>query len=200
LLSYWESETFLNYDVIIVGAGITGLSATISILEKQPYLNILVLEKSLFPDGASTKNAGFACFGSLTELLDDIQQMGEEASLDLVKQRWKGLQKLRSRFSDKAIGYEGLGGYELIHEGQIRVLNQVEKVNQLLTPIFNIPVFEDVSDRIDEMGFNSQTYSGLVFNAFEGQIHTGKTIDSLWKLATKLGAKILTGADVESII
>lgn len=198
MLSYWESETFLDYDVIIVGAGITGLSATITILEKQPDLNILVLEKSLFPDGASTKNAGFACFGSLTELLDDMQRMGELACLDLVQQRWKGLLKLRSRFSDKEIGYEGLGGYELINKNQKEALSQIEKVNKLLTPIFKTPVFEDVSNRIDEMGFNSQTYSGLVFNAFEGQINTGKTINSLWYLATKLGAKILTGADVES--
>jgi glycine/D-amino acid oxidase-like deaminating enzyme len=199
MLSYWEKETFINYDVIIVGAGITGLSSAISILEKKPSLKVLILEKSIFPSGASTKNAGFACFGSLTELLSDIEVMGEPESLSLVEKRWSGLQKLRTRFTDEELGYEPLGGFELLRESQLGDLSKIDQVNQFLFPLFQTKVFTDVSDKVGSFGFKNTSFSGMLLNQFEGQIHTGKTLDSLWKRAGKLGAKILTGANVTLI-
>jgi glycine/D-amino acid oxidase-like deaminating enzyme len=64
-LSYWERTSFLqNYDYTIVGAGIVGLFAAIEIKKKNARAKVLVIERSALPDGASTKNAGFACFGS----------------------------------------------------------------------------------------------------------------------------------------
>ena len=198
-LSYWEQNSFLKYDVIIVGAGITGLSSAISLLEKRPKLSVLILEKSIFPSGASTKNAGFACFGSLTELLSDIRIMGNEESLDLVKMRWAGLQKLRSRFRDEDLGYEAFGGFELLRHSQKGFLDKIDEVNAFLNPIFNAPVFADVSARLENRGFSSNSFTGLLYNQFEGQIDTGKTLSSLWNKASHLGAKILTGAKVISV-
>jgi glycine/D-amino acid oxidase-like deaminating enzyme len=63
MLSLWEKQSFLEYDVIVVGAGITGLSTAVSIKEKNPKISVLVVERGILPTGASTKNAGFACFG-----------------------------------------------------------------------------------------------------------------------------------------
>ena len=198
-LSYWEIQSFLSYDVIIVGAGISGLSTAISLAEKSPSLSILVLEKSIFPSGASTKNAGFACFGSLSELLADIDQMGSENCLQLVRQRWNGLQKLRSRFTNEQLGYEAFGGYELVKFTQPNYLQRLEEVNALLHSVFGASVFQDVSIQLQEKGFNTDVYESLIFNPFEGQIDTGKTINTLWQLASKLGVKILTGANVQSV-
>ena len=199
MLSFWERESFIDYDVIIVGAGITGLSSAISLLEKEPALNILVLEKSIFPSGASTKNAGFACFGSLSELLSDIETMGQEECLELVKNRWAGLQKLRNRFTDEELGFEPLGGYELFRESQGHYLKSISEINDFLSPVFKTEVFTDLSNRIEDFGFNSSSFSSMTFNKFEGQINTGKTLSALWKKATHLGAKVLTGCEVVSV-
>jgi len=35
----------MNYDVIVVGAGIVGLASALKILEKKPSLNLLLVEK-----------------------------------------------------------------------------------------------------------------------------------------------------------
>ena len=71
-LSYWEKkEWFNNIDTLIIGSGIVGLCSAIEILKKNPNQNLLILEKGFLPQGASTKNAGFACFGSPTEIFDD---------------------------------------------------------------------------------------------------------------------------------
>ena len=77
MLSYWEHQTFTDYDFIVVGGGITGLSTAASLRDLHPNAKILLLERGLLPSGASTRNAGFACFGSVTELLNDIKVLGE---------------------------------------------------------------------------------------------------------------------------
>src|SRR5271154_267438 len=97
MLSFWEKQSLLNYDIIIIGSGIVGLSTAISIKEKAPRKRIMVLERAVLPTGASTKNAGFACIGSLTEILDDLKKMSEDEVLQLVDLRLKGLLKLRTR-------------------------------------------------------------------------------------------------------
>ena len=41
-----------NYDVCVVGAGLSGLSAAAFVLRQQPALNLLVLEQATEPGGA----------------------------------------------------------------------------------------------------------------------------------------------------
>ena len=60
-ISYWEhSSFFAEYDVVVIGSGIVGLSTAISFLEKHPNASVLIVEQGWSPAGASTKNAGFA--------------------------------------------------------------------------------------------------------------------------------------------
>jgi len=68
-----------------------------------PKASILILEKGVLPQGASTKNAGFACFGSLSEILGDLQSHTEEEVLTLIEKRWNGLQLLRKNLIDRNI-------------------------------------------------------------------------------------------------
>ncbi len=73
-LSYWEIKSWLtNTDYTIVGSGIVGLNCALQLRNRYPKAKILILEKGLLPQGASTKNAGFACFGSLSEIIDDLK-------------------------------------------------------------------------------------------------------------------------------
>lgn len=68
-LSYWEYKQWLkNIDFTIVGSGIVGLCTAMFLKQRFPKKNIIILEKGIFPQGASTKNAGFACFGSISEI------------------------------------------------------------------------------------------------------------------------------------
>ena len=61
--SYWERTSFVNEaDVIIIGSGLVGLSAALWLKRQQSRIKITVLDRGFLPSGASTKNAGFACF------------------------------------------------------------------------------------------------------------------------------------------
>lgn len=197
MFSYWEKKNFLKYDLVVVGAGFVGLSTAIHFSRKRPKSKILILERGIFPSGASTKNAGFACFGSLTELLDDFWQMTRVEVLELVEKRYQGLQKIRKEFGDKAIAYRPSKGYELLEENQLDALDQMDEINQFLKPIFKNPVFSSVK-KIKNFGFSNQV-KALVQNDFEGELDPAKYIQALWTEAGKRGIKILTGTEVDSV-
>lgn len=81
-------------------------------------LRVLVLERGPLPIGASTRNAGFACFGSLSELLDDAAARPFGEVLDLVAKRYRGLMRLRERLGDRTIDYRPFGGFELFRDNE----------------------------------------------------------------------------------
>ena len=105
-VSYWELKTWLkNVDFTIVGSGIVGLSTALHLKKKMPNSKIVILEKGLFPHGASTKNAGFACFGSLGELLDDLQNTTIDEIVGLIRYRKKGLEALIGLLGKEYVDY-----------------------------------------------------------------------------------------------
>ncbi|MES2726163.1 MAG: FAD-dependent oxidoreductase [Bacteroidota bacterium] len=202
MISYWEQTQFLNYDFIIVGSGITGLSCAAEIKEQYPTAKVLVLERGLLPTGASTKNAGFACFGTLTEMVYDISVMGEANLLKLVQDRIAGLQILRNRLGDDKIEYINNGGYELIIEkhNHDELSAQLEHLNKLLFPLFKQEVFLFDDLAADDFGFDKQLVKRVIRNPLEGQINTGKMMQALIEHVTKLGVHIITGAEVLDIV
>ncbi|TXT30483.1 MAG: FAD dependent oxidoreductase [Chitinophagaceae bacterium] len=104
LLSFWEKETYYaDSDIAIIGGGLMGLWTALELKKQVPSLKITILERHVSPLGASTRNAGFACFGSLTELLSDEAKMGTDAMLQIVAMRFKGIEKIKSTINPNAI-------------------------------------------------------------------------------------------------
>lgn len=194
MISIWEQESFLKYDIIIIGAGISGLSTAATLKEKHPKLNVLVLERGLLPTGASTKNAGFACFGSISELAQDRKSLGDDGMINLVKKRWNGLQKTTFRLGENNIGLEKKGGFELIDNNDEHYLDAIPETNQLLKDVFPEDVFSIQSSKLDSFGFGKTKQ--LINNRYEGQLNTGYLIKSLWQYCNEKGVKIITGAEV----
>lgn len=200
-LSYWEIKSWLNdVDFTIVGSGIVGLSCALQLRTRHPKAKILILEKGILPQGASTKNAGFACFGSLSELIEDLKSHTEQEVFSLVKQRVDGLKLMRETLGDKVIDYQQLGGYELftIEDKALyeECLSQKKEINDLLRPIFNAEVF---SFKDNQFGFhNIQPKQG--FNQFEGQIDTGKMMTALLQKAHQNDIKLLNAIEVLSFL
>lgn len=198
MFSYWEKKHFFHCDLAVVGSGFVGLSTAIHFKKKHPKARVLVLERGVFPNGASTKNAGFACFGSLTEILDDFWQMNQDEVQALVEKRYSGLLQIRKNFGDKALGYKHTHGFELIDEQQLQAVDQMEEINKLLKGIFKKDVFSKVKKR-EKFGFSDQV-KAIIENKFEGELDPGLYMDSLWTMAEKLGVRILTGISVLEIM
>lgn len=191
-LSYWELKNwFTNIDYTIVGSGIVGLHAALRLRERFPESKILVLEKGMLPQGASTKNAGFACFGSISEIIDDLKSHTEEEVIQLIEKRWKGLQLLRKKLGDEAIDFKPFGGYELFlkddNSNYNESLNKMPFVNEILKSLFKTNVFAKEVDRFDFKGIHDY----LIFNPFEAQIDTGNMMQTLLKQAISENILIL---------
>ncbi len=196
MLSYWEQQSFVSYNHIVIGAGIVGLSTAIELREKFPTKSVLVLERGLLPTGASSRNAGFACMGSLTEILDDSQYTNEAKIVRLYDWRKRGLELLRSRLGDAAIGYKTNGSYELIGDNEIAALDKMDYINNLLLPVTKQPAFKLANDKLGAFGFGKHAVKALVENTCEGELHTGKMLRALTDYALAKGVEIKTGAEV----
>ncbi len=201
-LSFWEKESFFkNIDIAIIGSGIVGLNAALRLKEIDTNLNISVFERGALPEGASTRNAGFACFGSVTELLDDLETRPEDEVFSLVERRYKGLLKLRQRVGDAHLKYEEYGGYEIFKENESNTLNScLERLfyfNEKLQSITGLKDTYKVSK--EDFGFQN-TSNILIHNTAEGQIDTGNMMSTLLNLCKSKGIILFNGIEINEII
>lgn len=197
--SYWELDQYFKlFDLVVIGSGIVGLSTAISFRQKNKKASVLVLEKGLLPSGASTKNAGFACFGSPSEILDDLQKINADSVWSTVQLRWEGLKLLRKRLGDKNIDYKNWGGYELFdsRDELNRCLEQLPKLNKEFRRVIGTATtYTDVSKKIKHF----KNIEGVLFNKYEGQINTGMMMRSLILLAQTEGIVILNNVTVNAV-
>ncbi len=202
-LSYWEKEIFFkNIDVAVIGSGIVGLTAAIHCKTQHPDLHVVVLERGALPIGASTRNAGFACFGSMTELLDDLTRMREDDLLGVVEKRWQGLQRLRSLVGDEHLDLQMLGGYEMFTDDEEDSFQEcVARLPEFNEKIGAITGYAEGYKVVDERlpGFKFRGVRHLILNQPEGQVHTGKMMARLLKIAEQKGVHIFNGFAINKI-
>lgn len=191
--SFWEREEWLKpIDLVIVGAGIVGSSAALFYKEKYPDREVLIIDKGLMPEGASTRNAGFACIGSISEHQSDMQVAGKETVLGRIERRWRGLNLLKARMGEPEIGYRHTGGTEIFtdrnkfqeSEAYIREMN------------------EHLEYRIGEKSvYSAGTYQGYpsIFNRLEGAINSGKLIKNLHRRCARDGIRFWWNMKVQSV-
>lgn len=199
--SFWQKKSFERpFDLIVIGAGIVGLHAALLFKRENPVKRVCVVEQGNYPSGASMKNAGFACFGSPSELLSDIRNEGETTAIERVALRWEGLRGLRNELGDEAIGYVDHGGYELFSTGNDLYTScneKIESLNDLLLPIFGKPVYFNCDSIITEMGFGNIDHA-IGIN-FEASIDTGGMMRELWKKVLSSGIEIKTNTKIQTI-
>lgn len=201
-ISYWETERYLGLqDLVVIGSGIVGLFTALNYKKQNPKAKVTVLERGVLPFGASTKNAGFACFGSLSELLDDLTHIPEKQVWDTVRMRSKGLELLRKTLGDKAIDYKPLGGYELFdnEEELNECIKQLPVMNKKMEKLIGEKnCYTLVNSKIKTFGLKNT--KGLILNRCEGQIDTGKMMESLMSMVRKNHINILNGVEVTNIL
>ncbi len=201
-ISYWEHDVWLkDIDIAIIGSGIVGLSSAYFLKKKYPKKKIVVFERGFLPHGATTRNAGFSCFGSVTEILSDIKKTGKEKAYKLVRDRFDGLNALVKLHGKDAIQYENFGGYEIFTPDEEKVFDACKKklddLNRDLQDVLHLKsAVYQVSEKNKSSDLGLKNIVGMFFNPWEGQIHSGYLVQSLVDLCRKVKVEIITGLNV----
>ena len=191
MYSYWQKTLFdQNWDVLIIGAGFSGLNTAIDCIEREPKMKVLVVDPAMGQHSASVRNAGFACFGSLSEFLHDVDLMGQERAASLLRQRNLGVAKIAHFCKGEQNVFRQCVAHEVFMPGNRAIwekcMAQIDKVNSLLR----------------EIGLNGQTYTisantqvenaiGSIHIKGEGQINPERLHHMLWQKASALGVQFL---------
>lgn len=186
--------------MVVVGAGITGLFTALFHKRRYPHHHVCVLERGAFPAGASVKNAGFACFGSPSELLADIDNEGLTRALERVEERWTGLRELRAELGDAAIGFEATGGHEVFpaHDPTYTlVAERFDALNGALHDIFGSTVFRWDDDGVARNGLGGIGH--LVRTELEGALDSGALMRTLLGKCQGEGVLVRTSAEVKQL-
>jgi len=192
VLSYWEQQSFdRSYDLIVIGAGIVGLSTAYFYQRSHPKARVLVLERGFYPEGASTRNAGFACFGSITELLDDMKTEPESEVKARMVRRYRGLELLRNELGAGTIQFSATGGYE-IFDDQSEYEEALAHIDE-----FNDWMAHSLSQRNVYSADTAGPYPAIK-NRLEGSINTGEMMRILIKKTQDMGVEIRFSTPLES--
>lgn len=199
-VSIWEKESFYApKDVIIAGSGFVGLWCAWYLKKRYPKLSITIIERGIIPTGASTRNAGFACFGSASELLGDSANMGEEKMLELVEMRFRGIERIRKIFKNRDIDFEISGGYELITDTEEvdkkEFGEKLKDLNFVLAKLINKKnIFRFSNKKIKSFGFKHVSH--LIENKQEGYLHSGKLCQLLLQMVHEAGVTVLNSIEI----
>jgi glycine/D-amino acid oxidase-like deaminating enzyme len=194
MLSYWQqSAHFSKIDVAVIGGGIVGLSAAIRLKTLNPGLEVFVFEQGPIAMGATSRNAGFATFGTVGELSEDLRQRPAEEVGRLSAERLEGLKLLRSLTGEESIRYEDSGGYEIFTEKAAyeKSLDDLPFINTLLEEHTGIKsIFQPLTD-IRHFGFSG--VCGIIRNPYEGLLHSGHLLKTLEDKAKRMGVPVYGG-------
>jgi hypothetical protein len=191
--SFWEYNQYQkNYTQIIIGSGIVGLSTAIELSKLQLGLNVVVIDLFHPALGASTKNAGFACFGSVTELNDDLEYMAENEVVDIVKMRWNGIKILNDRLYQEGVNISFDGGKELFRKGKVPNSSSISRANRIMEKATGIAGYfkygENTSfDSLDNISIDM---------VHEGELNPMDMYLALRKICERVGVQFIYGRNI----
>ena len=133
--SYWLDRSSRNdkknYDVVIVGAGISGLSTAYWLNKEDPTLTIAIVEKSRLGFGASGRNAGFVTCGSVEHFNRLISKHGKDEAVEIWKFAETNLKLLQEHIiqgDGDSVEFAKRGAYSLAaQENEFTELKNVAK-------------------------------------------------------------------------
>ncbi len=192
-ISFWEREEWLrSADLIVVGGGIVGASTALFYKERHPGKEVIILERGMTPFGASTRNAGFSCIGSISEHLADIRLTSLETVLKRISRRWSGLETLKAVMGKEALDYQPTGGYELFFDEELCARCRAE--------------ISDMNDHLENVLGQKEVYSvtsyegvPAIYNRLDGSINSGKLMKVLHQRVASLGVRTLWNCEVEFV-
>ncbi|MEQ1723319.1 MAG: FAD-dependent oxidoreductase [Pseudobdellovibrio sp.] len=180
-ISYWLDEsinTKKQYDAVIIGAGIAGLSTAFWLEKNNPNLKIAVIDKNYLGAGASGRNAGFITCGSSEHFNKLHKQFGLKKAVEI----WKFSEQNRELIKSEIIG-EDLSSVDYFNTGACTVAPSPEDWTRYQDVYATMKSAGISVELIDEKYLAShygvRNFSGAIQYAHDGIIHPVKLLNKI---------------------
>ncbi len=197
--SFWLDSSSTTkaqeFDVVIVGAGITGLSTAYWLEKEDPNLRIAIVEKNRIGFGASGRNAGFVTCGSVEHFNRMISKHGVDQALEIWKFSETNLSLLKEEIvqnDSEKIQFECTGAYSLA--AQANEFDELKKCSDIMTSL-KIPT-EIIEGNDIEKRLGAVNFVGGI--KYLGDASTNP-VALLQLMKSKIKSPVFEGVEVDSI-
>ena len=183
-VSIWQdkkiSENYPDkqFDIIIIGGGIAGLSCAYWLLKEDQDLQIALVEKNEVGDGATGRNAGFITCGSVEHFNRLLSKHGETEALEIWKFSETNLALLKEEIiRDKEIelDFEHKGSFSLASGPE--EFNELKKSYELMQKLgIHVEILEehDIKNRL-----GAEQFVGGIKYCDDASIHPMKLLNEI---------------------
>ena len=183
-VSIWQDKKISEncpereFDIIIIGGGIAGLSCAYWLLKEDQDLQIALVEKNEIGDGATGRNAGFITCGSVEHFNRLIAKHGESEALEIWKFSETNLALLKEEIiRDKVaeLDFEHKGSFSLAsgHE-EFKELKKSFELMQKLGIHVEILEQSDIKNRL-----GAEHFVGGIKYCNDASIHPMKLLNEI---------------------
>ena len=174
--SYWFSldtnySKFLNleimsqneeFDVLIIGAGYTGLSCAINLSEKY-NLNICIVDAGVIGWGASTRNAGFCCIPPTKLTINQLmKRYGKEETISFFKNCIEGTNYTKSLINKYNIECDVSGNQNYVVAHTESKFDKLIKESEIYNKLFGIESEIHNKEEFDKIGHSGNEQFGAL--------------------------------------
>jgi len=187
----------LYIDICIVGGGFTGLWTALQLKQKQPSLDIAIIDKGLCGSGASGRNGG--CMLPISPKYAAMKKIvGEADAILMIKATEQALFDIKHFCEEHNIDSQiRLDGnlYTATNKAQVGKFETVVKELQKK----NINNWEHWPKEKVQKHAGSQKHIGGYFSPISGSLHPGLLVRGLKRVAEKKGIQIFENTSMTSI-
>jgi len=180
-------------DVVVVGAGYTGLSAARRLA--RAGASVLVVEREGVGAGASSRNAGQVLTGLKVDPATLVARYGERRARELFNVARDAIARLEQIIVEESIDCEYARTGHIEAASKPRHFSAFRDEQRLLARVFNHQV--DLVSRADQRAeVGSDFYYGLLVDARSGAVNPARLVHGLAAAAARARACIATGVAV----
>lgn len=192
----------IEADVCIIGAGLTGLWTAYELLNRDPSLNVVLLERDFAGFGASGRNGGWcsALFPQSAAALE--RRYGFDAAVAMRRAMTNTVAEVGRVVAEESIDCDFVqGGTVLFARDNVQVKAARADVTESTRFGVDESEFWDsrlVGERFGATGIGGGSAHGAVFEPHCARVHPGKLVRGLARVVEARGARIFESTEVKS--